>query len=116
MANNVHEILDIIPFQQTDEQIDSLRLETQSVSPADLEDYKALVANSHHKLINYFGNYIPHAHTDNNVANRFLVTDDMSFRDFENNWLRIEGKPETSYTSGDEAVARAYPGIAGDLF
>jgi hypothetical protein len=74
--------------QHTQEIIDSLRLETQAVSPEQREKFSALVRECHAAFISLYGQYIEHPLTDQEMADRFILTDQETFKEFYNGYSK----------------------------
>jgi len=70
----------------TKEQIDSLRIETQSISPKEQEEVLETIEKGHHCLIKEFGEYIKNPITDKEAAERFIITDPETYEKFLNEW------------------------------
>jgi hypothetical protein len=115
MSDDTKEIFDTIPFPLNPDQLDAMRLEGQSVSPTDFEDYKRIVTEEHGKLIDRYGKYISHPYSNEDFTRHFLVLDSDGYKEFQNHWLD-KGHQSTSYVDLNQSSGRAYVSVAGNFF
>lgn len=73
------------PFSLTKEQLDSLRLETQSLSPREKEAFTAVVSECHRAFLSSYGGYISEEQ-DSTIAEKFLVMDKDRYERFYKEW------------------------------
>lgn len=92
-------------FELNSEQIDSLRLETQSISPKEQVQLERIITNSHKLLLKQFGEYISNKKSDKEAISTFIFTDPDTYKTFFDEWT--DSHNNIKYSKGP-GVMRAY--------
>lgn len=72
------------------ETIDSLRLDTQAVSPQEKEGFNQTIRECHAAFMDEFGKFIDHPLSDQEVADRFILTDESTYLNFRSQFAEKE--------------------------
>jgi hypothetical protein len=81
---------DVLPSGNLDkEQLDSIRLETQNISPQEREQQKRLISKAHRRILgSNFGQFITHPKPDSEIEERFLFMDKETRTQFLPEWTK----------------------------
>jgi hypothetical protein len=71
------------------DQLDSIRLETQNISPSEREQQKRLISKAHRRILgSNFGQFISQAKSDSEIEERFLFMDKETRTQYLPEWTK----------------------------
>lgn len=98
-------------FSLDKEQLDSLRLEVQNLSPEDWEKMKTLINECDNAVVSDFKNYFPEKEPSGEIpaTERFLSMDKKTFERFNEKWLENLQAGDSTYTAkGSKGYIRTF--------
>ncbi|MEO8581686.1 MAG: hypothetical protein ABI425_03845 [Patescibacteria group bacterium] len=73
-------------FALEKEELESLRLEAQSISPEEKKEFDAIVKESYDRFLLKFGKYLDRTIETTVIEDRFILTDAQTNEEFQNMW------------------------------
>lgn len=113
--NTIESLPDDLPGRLSAEQLDSLRLDCQNQPPVIQEQIYRLTASTHDMLLSFYGDYLAHPRSSEELAHRFLLTDQETHSLFFDQWLfSLESRlPLEKYHSDGQSHMRYFSNAEG---
>lgn len=94
-------------FELDKDQLEALRLESQSVSPKEKREFDELVKKAHHMFLNKMDLFLEKDPlSDEKLAQKFIYVDPESYSALNRYWVDMHGKTVETYAN--EGSARAF--------
>lgn len=104
---NTEDTEDIDNFKLKSEQLDSLAIEAQSITPEEKEKYNKIIAKANQAILEEFGKFIDHPIPEAELLKKFIFVDKEDMTTLLEAW-EPEKKKGRSYTDRSNISARAY--------